>query len=138
MSRRLAAIAYDLMLLYAVLFFVSIILNILFGPATIQNSKILFPLCLLLCCYWYFVWHWLHGGQTLGMKAWRLVLVRSDHSPLDWQTASIRFLLAACSIILFGFGLLWAYFDTENRTFYDRYTGTVMLNPDTAATAGLG
>ncbi|MBF8268934.1 MAG: RDD domain containing protein [Gammaproteobacteria bacterium] len=126
MLRRLAAITYDLMLLYAVLFFVTIILNIVFDPATIQNSKILYPVSLLLCCYWYFVWHWLHGRQTLGMKAWRLILVRADNSPLHWQTASIRFLLAGGSILFFGFGLFWALFDRKKLTFYDRYAGTVL------------
>lgn len=118
---------YDLMLLFAVLFLLTIILNMVFGPATIQNSKILYPVGLLLCCYWYFVWHWLHGGQTLGMQAWRLTLVRDDHSPLQWQTASSRFLLAGGSILLFGFGLLWSFFDAEKLTFYDRYAGTILL-----------
>ncbi|OGT80205.1 MAG: hypothetical protein A3J35_06410 [Gammaproteobacteria bacterium RIFCSPLOWO2_02_FULL_52_10] len=131
MLRRLAAIAYDLMLLFAVLFFVTIILNTVFGPETIQSSRILYPVSLLLCCYWYFVWHWLHGRQTLGMKAWQLVLVRHDNSTLNWQTASIRFLLAGCSILLFGFGLFWALFDVEKLTFYDRYAGTVLLDPGT-------
>ena len=127
LGRRLAAMVYDLMLVYAVLFFYSLILNMLLGPAVIQGSRVLYPGSLLLCCYWYYAWQWLHGGQTLGMKAWRIFLVRRDGSRPDWRTATLRFLLAAVSILPFGAGLWWALFDARNRTFYDRYSRTQLV-----------
>ena len=119
--------AYDLMLLYAVLFIYTLILNILFGPAAIQGSHIIYPLSLLLCCYGYFVWQWLRAGQTLGMKAWRLVLVGTEGTRLEWRTATIRFLLAGISILMFGAGLWWALFDPRKRAFYDRCAGTNLV-----------
>ena len=125
--RRLAAITYDTILLFAVLFFATIIAIILFKPVVIQSSRIIYPAYLLLVCYVYFVWQWINGRQTLGMKAWRIMVTNSDSTLVNWKTASLRFLLALVSLILFGFGLLWILIDTENATFYDRYSKTRLI-----------
>lgn len=125
--RRLAAITYDSILLFAVLFFATIIVMIFFKPAGIQSSHILYPAYLLLVCYLYFTWQWINGRQTLGMKAWRIMLVQNEATQLNWRSASLRFLLALFSLILFGFGLLWSIFDPEKMAFYDRYSKTRLL-----------
>ena len=100
--RRLAAITYDSILLFAVIYFATIIVMIFFNPATLQASHILYPLYLLLVIYLYFVWQWIHGRQTLGMKAWRIMVTNKDSTVLNWQTASLRFMLALVSIAAFG------------------------------------
>lgn len=38
-----------------------------------------------------FGWFWTHGGQTPGLKAWRLRLQRADGGPLRWPIAAIRY-----------------------------------------------
>lgn len=127
MLRRLLAITYDLILLCAVLFFATAILTIKLSPETLQESNFLYPLYLLLWCYLYFAWHWVHGGQTLGMKVWKITVINRDRSPLDWKIASKRFLLAFLSNSLLGFGLLWTLFDSEKLTFYDRFSNTLLV-----------
>lgn len=127
MIRRLLAITYDFILLFAVLLFATLILNIVFSPETIQVSDFYYPLYLLLWCYFYFAWHWVHGGQTLGMKVWKITVINRDKSLLDWKIASKRFLLALLSNSLLGFGLLWTLFDSEKLTFYDRFSNTLLV-----------
>ena len=46
----------------------------------------------------FFGWFWTHGGQTVGMRAWRLQVRRSDGTPLRWPVAATRYALM----------LLWA------------------------------
>ena len=128
--RRLAAITYDSILLFAVIYFATIIVMIFFNPATLQASHILYPLYLLLVIYLYFVWQWIHGRQTLGMKAWRIKVTNKDSTVLNWQTASLRFLLALVSIVAFGLGLLWSMFDPDKATFYDRCSKTRLIKLD--------
>ena len=125
--RRLAAIAYDSILLFAVLFLATIIVMPIFKPAVIQSSHILYPAYLLVVCYLYFVGQWVNGRQTLGMRAWRIKLMNHDLTLLNWKTASIRFLLALLSLPLFGFGLFWAVFDPEKTSFYDRFSKTRLI-----------
>lgn len=36
-------------------------------------------------------WFWTRGGQTLGMRAWRLQIRRVDGAPLRWPIAMIRY-----------------------------------------------
>jgi uncharacterized RDD family membrane protein YckC len=82
---------------------------------------------LLLVTAAYFAVSWTRIGQTLGMRAWKLKLVRRDGSLLDWRAAALRFVLASLSLALLGGGFWYACFDAERRTWHDRVCGTRML-----------
>jgi uncharacterized RDD family membrane protein YckC len=80
----------------------------------------------------FFGWFWTHGGQTLGMRAWRLRVVRDDGGPLGWPQAARRFAAAALSWAALGLGFLWCSIDPERRTWHDRLSGThLVLLPKT-------
>ena len=53
----------------------------------VAAGSLWFPASLLGVLLLLFGWSWTHGGQTLGMRAWRLRLERSDGTPLDWPAA---------------------------------------------------
>jgi uncharacterized RDD family membrane protein YckC len=72
--RRLAAIFYDSILLAAVLFFSTLIIMPLTHGHAIASGNILFKIYIYGICYLYFIWQWTHGGQTLGMLAWKIKL----------------------------------------------------------------
>lgn len=127
MLRRLLSITYDLLLLFAVLFILTVVLNVVFGPERIQSSRLLYPFGLFFISYLYFAWHWIHGGQTLGMKAWKLVIKKNDGLPLDWKVATIRFFLALIMNCIFLSGLLWALFDSNRDSLYDRLSNTTLV-----------
>lgn len=82
---------------------------------------------LLLPWYLYLAWCWMHGGQTLGMRSWRIVLCTSPGSaPLTWRRSLLRFLVALASGLLLGAGFFAALIDPERRCWHDRASGTVL------------
>jgi uncharacterized RDD family membrane protein YckC len=131
MPRRLAAIVYDLLLLIAILMLATLLLLPLTGGEAIRSGNHFFQLYLLLCSYIYFAWQWARGGQTLGMRAWRLRLRRSrDFAAPQWRDVSIRFIAAAFSWLLLGSGFLWALFDDDLQALHDRLSRTRLLVED--------
>jgi uncharacterized RDD family membrane protein YckC len=130
LMRRFAAIAYDLIQLFAVLFAATAMLMPFTHGQAISSHNLLYPLYLLAWSYIFFVWQWSHGGQTLGMRAWKIKLYESSGHTIGWGIASKRFFLAMLSWLFGGLGYLWVLFDLEKRTFHDRYSGTRLYKID--------
>lgn len=118
---------YDGMLLFAVLFFATALLMVLTHGKAIHSGNYYYLAYLLLISYGYFAWQWNHGGQTLGMRAWRVRLLGSDGLPPGWQSVSRRFALALVSWCAAGAGFLWALFDKRGLTFHDRFSNTELF-----------
>jgi uncharacterized RDD family membrane protein YckC len=55
----------------------------------------------------YFVVSWRYGGQTLGMRAWRLRLLRSDGSVVGFASGALRALLAALPMAALALAPVW-------------------------------
>lgn len=72
----------------------------------------------------YFVLSWVRVGQTIGMRAWKLKLLRVDGTRVGVGRASARFALASLSLLSLGAGFWYAWFDREHRTWHDRVCGT--------------
>lgn len=72
----------------------------------------------------YYCWHWINVGQTLPMKTWRLRLVTSSGELLDYRRAILRYVLAWFSLLLFGAGFLWVFFDADGQFLHDRLLST--------------
>ena len=126
--RRLAAIAYDSLLLCGVLFLISLPLPLIPHPMDqVWWGRLLIQLYLLSACLLFFGWFWVHGGQTLGMRAWRLKLVQPDGSGLNWRLATIRFFTAILSWLVLGAGFLWVLFDKDKRAWHDHLSHTVLI-----------
>lgn len=127
--RRLAALLYDGLLVAASLFVASIPPFVFNGstPITEPWVKALFQLYLLLVMFLYFAWHWRCGGQTLGMRAWRLRLLRMDGRPATWGDCAMRFLAAILSLAPAGLGLIWSLFDTQGLALHDRLSRTRLV-----------
>ncbi|MDQ7075693.1 MAG: RDD family protein [Gammaproteobacteria bacterium] len=117
--RRLAALFYDLFLLIAVLFFASA-LAVAINQAPIPKQNLGFQLYLLLVTYIFFAWFWTHGGETLGMRAWRLQLQSSQGGAITWRISLIRFMAAIPSLLFFGCGYWWVLIDPKKRSWHDR------------------
>lgn len=67
----------------------------------------------------YFVVSWARGGQTIGMRAWRLQVVANEGGRLSWPRAGLRFVAALVSVAALGAGFLWSLFDPERRCWHD-------------------
>ena len=123
-ARRLSSMLYEGLVVFAVLLIgfllPQIVLNA-FGLVLAPRLLWLHVLGLLLL---YFVWCWLHGGQTLPMKTWKLVVVSADGGNLRPLQAVLRYLAAWPSILVFGIGIIWALFDRDRQFLHDRIAGT--------------
>jgi uncharacterized RDD family membrane protein YckC len=121
--RRIGAFTYDILLLLALLFVATSVL-MPFTHDAVHSGNPLYQVYLCLITYFFYGWFWTHGGQTLGMRAWKIRVERLDGSDLDWKTASVRF---ALGFLLFGIGLLWCPFDPQKRALYDKLARTQVI-----------
>ena len=127
--RRLAAIFYDswliagLWLLGATLDYA---IQVAIGTAD-QPLRLPLQLYLLGCPFLFFGWFWTHGGQTLGMRAWRLKLLDQDGELVTWRDSAIRVAGAYLSALTLGLGYLWMLFDRDGQTWHDRLSKTRLV-----------
>ena len=125
--RRMAAIGYDCMLLFSVLFFATVPVLLITRGETINPNNPLYTAYIIGICFLYFGWQWIHGGQTLGMKAWKIRMVNQTQGPVSWRSAFYRFIGSVVSWIPLGAGFLWVLFDREGLTWHDRLSGTRLI-----------
>lgn len=110
--RRAAAIAYDTLALIGIWFVVAGIAVGFHHGEAIPDHDAGFRAALVLSAYCYFGLCWRRGGQTLGMKSWRIRVVdRATAAPLSWRQISIRFVVGALSWLPLGLAA-WAFWFT--------------------------
>ena len=117
---RLAAIFYDALLLFSLLFAITLFMILPFtrGDA-VSSDNFLYQVLLGILVYLYFTWQWTHGGQTLGMRAWKIRLINEDGSPIGWRRASLRCVYAVISALCFGMGYIRAVISPDRKTWHD-------------------
>ena len=126
--RRLGAMAYDLLLLIALLMMLCYPYVWLTGGAKSGLLvKTLYQFYLLAICFLFYGGFWVHGGQTLGMRTWRIKLVRNDGGPITWTIALKRFVSALLSLLCLGLGFLWVLYDRDTLAWHDRLSGTRLI-----------
>jgi uncharacterized RDD family membrane protein YckC len=131
LPRRLGALIYDALLLLGVLMLAVLALifpyQLLTGqPYPHGEAAYLWlqRLYLVGVAGVFFVYFWTHGGQTLGMRAWRIRVIREDGGALAAGAAWRRFLWAIPSMLPAGLGLWWCLFDRDGRAWHDRLSRT--------------
>jgi uncharacterized RDD family membrane protein YckC len=148
--RRMAALFYDLLLIAALLLALTFALLPVTGGEAILTSTHgligrLYHALQLLLAFGYFGICWTRGGQTLGMKAWRIRIETADGRPPNWADAIVRFTIGATLLLLGVIGiwqlrtpgwnladlaalllllpaptnLAWVLFDREGRSLQD-------------------
>lgn len=92
--RRVAAAVYDGLLMIA-LWLTGTLISVVAGDILPKNDG--WTLGHLLQPYYFIVglaffgWFWTHGGQTPGMRAWRLRLHRDSFGTIRWPIAAVRY-----------------------------------------------
>ncbi len=122
LARRFAAILYDGLLLVGVLMMATLIIVI---PAGSEVINVAFQLYLLVVAWGYFAICW-RGGQTLGMKAWRIGIEGSTQ-PIDWLSTVVRFAVATIAWLPAGLGYWWAVFRHDKSCWHDLASGTRLV-----------
>lgn len=70
---------------------------------------------------------WIKGGQTTGMRAWRIKVLSADGRPITTTQAALRYLSAGLSWLALGIGFVWMLFDAQGRSWHDRLSGTRLV-----------
>lgn len=146
--RRLIALVYDLLAVVAIVMVVGYVCQRVTGGTLISSdgqAHIAWWYQPLQACVVsaYFVLSWLRGGQTLGMRPWRLRVTAADGGAPTPAQALLRLAVAALPMLLLGLapwigtrGALWAVaigwgawfgvaaIDPRRRAFHDVAAGT--------------
>lgn len=148
--KRLIIIVYDGMLLISVAAFLSAILmgivlwlapdSFFVDPANLENPKlielseigrttggVLISLNVIIVSFFFYGWFWTHGGQTLGMKAWNLYLIKPDGKFVNWKLAAYRYCAAIISWAFFGMGFTWILLNRKQRAWHDILSNTQIV-----------
>lgn len=105
--RRLAALVYDLLAALAIVMVVGLVAQLATGGQLIATgAQVVIPAWYrplqALVLGGYFAASWRYGGQTLGMRPWRVLLRSREGGAASWRQVLIRLLVAASPL-----GLLW-------------------------------
>jgi len=122
--RRIAVVFYDTLLLLAILFFATAIALPFNKGEAFTNSNILYPGYLLGISFLYYGWFWTHGGQTPGLKTWKLRVLDFDQRLISWKQAFFRFIFGLFSWTAFGAGFLWILIDKNKLSWHDHLSKT--------------
>lgn len=132
LPRRLAAMLYEALLLFAVAFFAGWVFFFASGgrDATAGWLRHALQLFVLVVFSAYFLWCWLRGGQTLAMKTWRIrVVAKNGHGRLPPTSALARFVFALL-LVPTAIGILWALVDRDRQFLHDRLAGSLLIPAD--------
>lgn len=153
LPRRLASLAYEALLLAAIVLVTGFVAAPFVSPAAGREHALLVPgigarilsgVAVFAAAGVYCVWSWSGGRRTLPMKTWRMALLRADGRFIDAKTAIVRYLsawigplasLAAYAALertglglhggwLIAFNFLWSAIDRERQFLHDRIAGT--------------
>ncbi|WEN16181.1 RDD family protein [Rhodanobacter sp. AS-Z3] len=152
--RRLLALVYDVLIVVAIVMVVGLLCQLATaGNLITTGAKTAVPLWYQLLqgvvVAAYFISSWRRGGQTIGMRPWRIRLTGDDGSAVTLQQSLIRLLVAGAPMVLLlltptlGLRLtLWtllavwtawfavALFDPRRRAVHDFATGTEVRRLD--------
>jgi uncharacterized RDD family membrane protein YckC len=131
--RRLASMLYDSLILIAIWMIVTAIYLFIYArlhagaaPEPV-NARILqltlFPLLFVTTTAFY-AFFWRNGGQTLGMRAWRIYVVSDDANKLTLKQCAIRCAVALVSGACLGLGYLTMLINSNRQTWHEAASRT--------------
>jgi len=75
----------------------------------------------------YFVGFWVWRGQTPGKMAMGIKVIRTDSSPLTWQSALLRYWGYIVSAMILFIGFIWIAFDGRKQGIHDKIADTYVV-----------
>ena len=125
--KRLFAMFYDAMALLVLVFFASFLLlpfeSMQFGQPFFALQYVYISAIIFL----YFGWSWKRGGQTLGLKSWKLQLVSLTDHPVTWKQIMLRLLSSGLCWLTGGLGFLWIFFSKDRLAWNDSLSHTRII-----------
>ena len=126
--KRLAAMVYDSLLIFAVLFVVTGI-TLALNQGNVISSSLIYTIFVMVI-YVFYGWFWNRSGQTLGMRAWKIQVVSEFGGYPSWSISFLRLVFAMLSFACLGMGYWWRIF--KPYTWHDKLSQTVVIDISTA------
>jgi len=133
---RLLALVYDFWPALALWMLVSLCFTLGYTIAGHDPHRNIAPWSALQWSIWFVCWlltgayaviSWRRGGQTLGMRPWRLRVIAADGTAPSWRALCLRYAIGTVSLLAAGLGFWWAWFDRDRLSWHDRGSGTRMV-----------
>ena len=125
---RLLALLYDFFPLLALWFVTAGAFTWAHGDAVRGGWLGMLEFCVLVAITaLYAILSWKRGGQTIGMRPWRLRVVTPADGEPDSKALWLRFCVGSLSLAVAGLGFWWAWIDRDRLTWHDRASGTRMI-----------
>lgn len=130
LTRVLGAIIYDLIIVFAIIFIAAQWFPLI--PESLQADpaiNLFKQVYILGISFIYFAYSWRRGGQTIGMKSWRIRLCNQvdTQNKISWHQCAIRYLVAIISWLAAGLGFIWIIFSEQHRSWHDLASSTVLV-----------
>ncbi len=119
--KRLLALIYDGLVVTALILISGLVSSVIAqGEAPAWLTQML----IVLSVGGYFWWSWSRGGQTAGMRAWRLRLVGLDDEAITNDLAFKRLAWCVVTLAPTGVMLFTGWLSPIGQTVYDRLSNT--------------
>ena len=124
--KHLAALLYDIFPILGILLVTSLLFMLIRGGEEVSPRTLWWQLLLAAEVAMYFIYSWKKGGQTLGMRAWKIGI--ENYPTLSWTACTWRFVVGLLSVLTLGLGLWWRLFDSQQKTWMDHACSQRVIN----------
>lgn len=130
--KHFAAFLYDIFPLIGVFLATSLIVLVLRGGVPVERYSPWFITLLLFEFAGYYIYSWKVGGQTLGMRAWKMKIFPkiANQQNLTWSQACLRLFVGIISTLLLGSGLFWKLASNKKESWMDSASHSVTKTLD--------
>lgn len=125
--RILAVMFYDILILLSILMLALFIAVLVNDKQAIEQGNLFFIAYLFAVSWLFYCWFWTHGGQTIGMRAWKVYLRSDKQAHVNWRQASLRFFIAFISWLPLGLGFWWQYLAVDKQSWPDKISNTHLI-----------
>ena len=125
--RRFGVVIYDSLLIMAVSIFYGIVYiaisKLIFSVEADRPSGVLFQIGWLLTFIGFYTYFWKKGGQTTGMRAWRVKIQNKEGNSPSIQQCLLRLVTAPIGWLLF----ITAFFHPQQQWLHDSLSQTALV-----------
>ena len=123
--KQFAAMLYDSLLIFAILF-VAAAIALLFNRGEAIEASPMFNFYLVFIVFCFYAWFWHKSGQTLGMRVWKIRIVSEFGGNPSWGISFLRLGFALLSLACLGLGYIWRLF--RPYTWHDKLSQTSIID----------
>ena len=128
LPRRIGAMLYDTLLIFAVLFIETTPFIAVRGGEAVEAGDPLYSVTMFVVVFGFFTFFWTRPGRTLGMQSWGLQLESFEGRKPTFRQAALRFFAALLSWLPLGLGFIWQLWDHDRLTWHDHLSGTRIVH----------